>query len=91
MRSAAPGMHSPPNASEASPATPTWNRSRFRQVGMRRFPAAGRGETGGRRRCARHPVTPAARPIRYPRSAVHAQPPCRSRSRCRPAPASGRR
>jgi hypothetical protein len=51
MRSAAPGMHSPPNASEASPATPTWNRSRFRQVGMscsrrrlrpRAAPAAGR-------------------------------------------------
>src|SRR5215213_4260743 len=34
MRSAEPGMHSPQSACAASPATPTWNRSRFKRIGI---------------------------------------------------------
>src|SRR5829696_4206733 len=39
MRSAEPGMHSPQSACAASPATPPWNRSRVRRVGMTPFGA----------------------------------------------------
>src|SRR4051794_6054779 len=39
MPSAAPGMRSPPSAFAASPAIPTWNRSRFRRVGITYLPS----------------------------------------------------
>src|SRR4051794_22262138 len=42
MSSAAPGMRSPPSAFAASPAIPTWNRSRFRRVSMTLPPGAAR-------------------------------------------------
>jgi hypothetical protein len=34
MPSAEPGMHSPQSACAASPATPTWTKSRFRRIGI---------------------------------------------------------